>query len=496
MGVIFFVKLQKRWGMASLDEQVLSWNAWWTDAGMIGRDPHLQALEAAPVKWAPPLLEGLPLTLGDTHTVRGPRQAGKTTLAKRLIQRLLERGESRVFYFSFDLHERADVLHDAVERAKILHPDPEGPWYLFLDEVTSVPQWQRGIKVAWDRGLTRDDFLLLTGSSAHDLKTGAEQLPGRRGRGTDFLHLPMSFRDFCLQVEGLPLPAGTSDIDGFLDDAGRKLARRLNLLSAELQRAFRTYLSVGGFPAAIRDYMSSPDHRPQPETVHLLWTMIAGDIARSNRNQTAAAKLLEEVAVALGNPLKWTSAAKAMGMSSSNTARAYVGWLSESFALLTVFFWDLSGDALRPSKQRKVYYIDPLLGEIAPHLMPGARRPPEDGVVENAVATGLFRSAARALTQADPVPGAVGYWRSTNNRELDFVVPAVSRGRGGRIPVEVKGDSGSGIGRARLAIANAFGEGIVASRTVFDPVGDVPVFPVPVLLAGLAETPRREVAIG
>jgi hypothetical protein len=106
-------------------------------------------------------------------------------------------------------------------------------------------------------------------------------------------------------------------------------------------------------------------------------------------------------------------------------------------------------------------------------LMPGARRPPEDGLVENAAAIALFRSAAHVLIQAGPVPGAVGYWRSTNNRELDFVVPARSRGRGGRVPIEVKGDSDSRVSRARLAISKAFGEGIVVSRTLFDPEGDV-----------------------
>lgn len=100
------------------------------------------------------------------------------------------------------------------------------------------------------------------------------------------------------------------------------------------------------------------------------------------------------------------------------------------------------------------------------------------------------------LVQADAVPGAVGYWRSSNNRELDFVVPAEERGRGGRFPVDVKGDGNTGIGHARLAISKAFGQGIVASRTAFDPDGDVPVLPIPVLLAGLAEMPRRDVAVG
>jgi predicted AAA+ superfamily ATPase len=482
--------------MTTLDEQILSWNPWWADPAAIGGDPHIRALEAASVRWDPPLLTSLPVKLGDTHSVRGPRQAGKTTLAKLLIRRLIERGESRVFYFSFDLHREPAVLYEAVRRAKLLHPDPEGPWYLFLDEVTSVPQWQRGIKVAWDQGLTRDDFLLLTGSSAHDMKSGAERLPGRRGNGSDFLHLPMSFRDFCMQVEGMPLPADTCDIEDYLGDAGRRFARQLHLLSSDLDRAFRAYLSVGGFPAAIGDYKSSSDRRPQSQTVRMLWTAIAGDVASSGRDQTAAVKLLEEVAIALGNPLKWDGAAKAMGMAGSTTAREYVEFLSESFALLTVFFWDLSGGTLQPSKQRKVYYVDPLLAEIAPLLIPGARRPPQDGIVENAVAVALFRSAAHALTQADPVPGAVGYWRSTNNRELDFVVPAARRGRGGRLPIEVKGDSDSGIGHARLAIAKSFGEGIVASRSVFDPEGAVPVIPIPVLLAGLSEAPRRDVAIG
>jgi len=132
-----------------------------------------------------------------------------------------------VLYFSFDLHREPEALYDVVRRAKALHPDAEGPWYLFLDEVTSVPRWQRGVTVAWDQGLTRDDFLLLTGSSAHDVKYGAEQLPGRRGSGADFLHLPMSFRDFCMQVEELPLPAETFDIEGSLGEDGRRLARQL-----------------------------------------------------------------------------------------------------------------------------------------------------------------------------------------------------------------------------------------------------------------------------
>jgi len=93
------------------------------------------------------------------------------------------------------------------------------------------------------------------------------------------------------------------------------------------------------------------------------------------------------------------------------------------------------------------------------------------------------------------VPGAVGYWRSRNNRELDFVVPAEEFGRGGRLPIEVKGNDESRIGHARLAIRKAFGNGIVVSRSVFEPSGEVPVIPVPVFLAGLREVKERVASI-
>lgn len=479
--------------MPSLDEQILLWNPWWADLGAIDRDPHVLAAEAVPFSWSPPAFAALAsLTPGNIHTLRGPRQAGKTTLAKHLIRDLLRRGESRVLYFSFDLLEGANAIYDVIARARRVHPDPDGEWYLFLDEVTSVGDWQRGLKVAWDQGLIRGDFVLVTGSSAHDIKTGAERLPGRRGKGSDFLHLPMSFRDFCLHVEGLPLPPETTEVEGFLTPSGQRLARGIHILGSSLQRAFDAYLTVGGFPAAVKDYVASPDRRPDPDTTRMLWSVVAGDIAGSGRDQTAALKLLEEVGVSLGNPLKWEGTARAMGMASHHTAREYVAFLSETFSLLTVFFWDLSGDTLQPAKQRKVYFMDPLFGEVAPLLMPGARRAPEAGRVENQVAVALFRSAAWSLTQSDAVPGAVGYWRSSSHREIDFVVPARAFGRGGRIPVEVKGDGRTAIGNARKAISRSFGSGIVTSRTVLDLEGDVPVIPAPVLLAGLSETHARD----
>jgi hypothetical protein len=75
-------------------------------------------------------------------------------------------------------------------------------------------------------------------------------------------------------------------------------------------------------------------------------------------------------------------------------------------------------------------------------------------------------------------------------------VPADRAGRGGRLPLEVRGDGRSAISAARRPIQRAFGEGLVVSRTVFDATGPVPVLPVYVLLAALRDLPQRSVPLG
>ena len=480
------------WFVPGLDEQILAQNPWWTDPAAIGDDRHLLQYRESGLHWTPPVLDVMPLRPGDTDTLRGPRQVGKTTSAKRLVQGLLERREPRVLYFSFDLVRDFREMPDVLARAKQLHPDPAGPWYMFLDEVTSVADWQVGIKYAWDQGLTRDDYLLLTGSSAHDLRRGAEQLPGRRGNGSDYLQLPMSFRDFAGLAAGIDVPAEAIPAEGCLTPDGRRLLAGLNLRISELQRAFDAYRRIGGFPAAVRDYLVGGVATASEVTIRTLWDAVAGDIARAGLDTVAALKLLEEVGVSLGSALKWSGAARAMDVS-DEAARRYVERLAEAFQLLTVYFWDLGGKTLSPSRQRKVYYIDPLLASVPSRILQGARGPSDDAVVENLVAVALFRSAARTLVQAGAVPGAIAYWRSSNDREIDFVVPTAAAGL--RFPVEVKADSRTSLAHARLAIRNAFGRGLVVSRSTFDWAEDVAILPAPVLLAALDEKPRRELFV-
>lgn len=474
--------------MPVTDSQILHLNPWWRDPASVIRDPKIRALQSRSFHWDPPVLDAIEIGPQRVHTLRGPRQVGKSTTAKRLIQRLLDQGESRVLYFAFDLSTSHADIAEVVHRARHLHPDPAGPWYLFLDEVTTMPDWQLGVKYIVDNGPSHEDFILCTGSSAR--RVGSEQLPGRKGGGRHYLQLPVSFRDFCTSALGITLPDQTLTPGQMLTPEGVRVLKRLNLASADLERAWRTYQQVGGFPAAIEDYLTGGEVRPV--TVEMLWDIIAGDVRSLGRSDVATLKLLERVGRSLGAPLAWESLAEDMDVSQP-TAREYVEILAESFMLLTVFAWDSGGKGLSPRKQRKVYFSDPLLGRVAQQMVPGGRLPDPDAVRENLVAIGLYRSATDRLVQADPVTGSLCFWKSGRGTEIDFVVgeerPDV---RGSRLPVEVKGDSASAVANARRSIGPVFGRGVIVTGSRLDLGHEIPTVPAPIFLAALRERPERK----
>jgi predicted AAA+ superfamily ATPase len=478
-----------------LERQLRDDNPWWYSPEVIARDPHLRRYDGGPVKWTPPALAAMPLSLEDTHTLRGPRQSGKTTTLKRRIRELVTRDEKRILYFSFDTVRRQGAVGEVIRLSRRIHPTPEGPWYLFLDEITSVPDWEYDVKRCWDSGLTRDDAIVLTASSARDLRIGTERLPGRRGRGRDFLQLPMSFRDFCT-LRGIAVPEPALAAEEFLTPEGQRICNELYGRGEALERALRLYLRVGGFPAAVRDMMMSEAHTVDPSTVQVLTSVLAGDMTRMRRDPLAGIKLIQQVCRSLGSPLKWSNAAEAIAADNPVTAREYAELLAEIFILLTVFFWDVGRQSLEPRKQRKVYILDPLYAELPRASIPGTAPPEEDGLIEDLVAVALFRSAASTLIQAGAAPGAVAYWRSTDGREIDFVVPRASDPQNpDRFPIEVKGDNLTGISNARQAIKRTFRQGIVTSRSRFQWDPDVPVLPVWMLLAGLRENAYRPVVL-
>ncbi|MGB8312829.1 MAG: AAA family ATPase [Halobacteriota archaeon] len=117
------------------------------------------------------------------YVLRGPRRIGKTTLLKLKIKSLLEKGVApqNVFFYPCDLLDTPRQLADVIDTYFSQLKSDEGRAYLFIDEVSSLKDWQRAIKNFFDAGRLPGCTLLLTGSHSIDLKGASESLAGRRG---------------------------------------------------------------------------------------------------------------------------------------------------------------------------------------------------------------------------------------------------------------------------------------------------------------------------
>src|SRR3972149_7067033 len=168
--------------------QILNQNIWWQDKRLISHDPKIREMNAQKFKWRPRVLEEFELDRFVVYTLRGPRQVGKTTALKILINDLLKKErvlKEQVMYYSCDniddYKELIELLETYLDYIKKLNLHKKR-LYIFLDEVTSVRNWQKGIKYLVDAGKLSQAGIVLTGSNAADLRKGMERLPGRRGK--------------------------------------------------------------------------------------------------------------------------------------------------------------------------------------------------------------------------------------------------------------------------------------------------------------------------
>jgi len=132
--------------------------------------------------------------------IRGPRQVGKTTEVKMIIKDLLDKGKNpkSIGYFTCDIISKHKELFEILKTfSQHLKLNKIKTGALFLDEVSSIKEWQRAVKGFVDTGLGQNIHLIVTGSSSIELKRGYERMPGRRNGGKDYLFLPVNFGEFC-----------------------------------------------------------------------------------------------------------------------------------------------------------------------------------------------------------------------------------------------------------------------------------------------------------
>jgi len=169
------------------------------------------------------------------------------------------------------------------------------------------------------------------------------------------------------------------------------------------------------------------------------------------------------ILASLSTPLSWNGLAQDAGGIAANTAKEYVQLLADSYLLYILEFFNKSRKSASPNKNRKLYPFDPLiylvLAQIANTTFDHRAEP---HLIEGVVGEALMRNTETELFEGFSRLTSTFYWRSTRDKEVDFVV----LWNGEEIPIEVKYQS-------RISpsdyttIKRSFGKGLVLSKDVF-----------------------------
>jgi predicted AAA+ superfamily ATPase len=204
---------------------------------------------------------------------------GKSLELRRVIARLLEEGVPArdVIYCSCDGFSKQD-LRRAFTVGRNLTRTAEGQRYWMIDEITAVRDWSAVIKDLRDDTPLHDECLVLSGSSAREFRAATKNLAGRRGGVTDSdrLLLPMSFRHFCraIGVQGVPAEGPFAPRD-LMSTEALAAYDKLEAWRDELTQAWESYLLIGGFPRAVRDFINHGD--VQDDLLNDLWDVVRGE---------------------------------------------------------------------------------------------------------------------------------------------------------------------------------------------------------------------------
>jgi uncharacterized protein len=466
------------------DAEILRQNRWWSEPGWREADPHLRELRDQPQRLPAPVAEQIELDEPGIHTLRGPRQVGKSTALKLLVERAIDkRGARRIAYLALDLLEGRPLaeLATTLTRTKELAAASE-PMILLLDEVTVVDGWQTAVKALWDDGTLREDVVVCTGSSAVDLHQGAaERLPGRRGAGGDHALFPHSFATFASALDEAVPPSPQLSVESLVSADGREAMREAQLHGPRLQTALERYLAFGGLPHAIAEACSG-ERNPSQRTLAVSHDTLLREAQRRGASRAAVHALLERLIRSLGSSLSWTSLARDMAVTPP-TARSYAEFLAASYQLLPIYSWRADSAAPALGRDKKLYFADPLMHSVAHAQVPGLDVD-LPALVENAVAISLQRryEPVQLRMEGFDLPSRLHVWRTRRSGEIDFVCGPSDR----LAAVEVKYRSNPDR-RAAAGIARAFPGRPAALVTVdsLEQRGDADLIPAHLFLWAL-----------
>ena len=452
-------------------------NPWWMGKEQINKDKHIKEFSNKKYQWYPDILDKIKLIPGNIHTLRGPRQVGKTTLVKLIINSLLDKNiqPKSIFYATCDaLTDRYELLELIRAYLQFKQTNNIDKTYIFLDEISGIEDWQKSIKFLVDSGELSDTCLFLTGSHTLDIKYGSELLPGRTGKyGENYLLLPLTFREFIKLMKPETFkkikPIKTLSVDEINTSINSMIPHE-----TELKVLFNQYMTTGGFMLTINEYFTG---NSIPEYIYEIYNRwVTGDITKWGKQEKILKQVLRTALHKQGTTLSWDSFAKDAEIKSHKTVSTYIEDLENMYVLYIQYYLDLNKKVPDYSKNKKIYFFDPFIYHLFNRIFYFKDAEITPSLIESVAVTHFARYFTDLCTSGQwKFNDFVFYWK--NKKETDILVKT----KDALLAIEVKYQNK--ITKDDLSSLYHFRKGIIMSKDTLAPDEKYSIIPAHLLLA-------------
>lgn len=314
----------------------------------------------------------------------GPRQVGKTTLARQA-----EKKYAASVYTNWDVFvDRERIVSDPEFFTKTDRKDANPPLVIF-DEIHKYRNWKNYLKGVYDGFSDSFRFLVLGSGHLNIYKRGQDSLAGRYISNTLF---PFTLAE---------LSSKRRSVDDFL-----KNPLEMDEVDSALKDAWNSLSSLSGFP---EPFISGNVRR------YRTWAKTYREqVVRMDIRDLAGVKDIDDLEILysllptkIGSPISYASLARDIRVSTPTIIRWLL--LFENFYLIT---------RLRPWKNKIAHSIQK---ERKPYLFDYAQIKEEAARFENMVAIELLRATSSWSEQGYGNFGLY-YLKNKNGHEVDFLI--------------------------------------------------------------------------
>ncbi len=363
----------------------------------------------------------------EIYAIKGPRQAGKTTLLMMLKDWLFAQKDvdgKQVVFLNF---EDRDLLEKFSQDPKLyvrnlIARQKDRRFYILIDEFHYLQNGGQVLKLLYDT-FSNIKFVITGSSSLEIVGHTAKFLVGRV---FSFELWQLTFGEF-LEVTSNELSNRYDEISkmlkAFLYEGKDMSTPSHDIFGKDFERSFEEYILWGGYPEVVK----TQDLETKKVILKNIYdTYVSRDIIELLHITDASLirRILNALSVQIGSLLNYNNLASDT-KSYYREIKHYLSLLEETFIirLLRPYY---SNKITELRKNPKIYFID--LG-LRNHLISSfqgfATRPDAGAMVENNVLSQLQR-------KSDEI--AIRYWRTQTKAEVDFILDSPR----GAIPIEVK----------------------------------------------------------